>query len=146
LDPFGLAPIETLSFQSSGPKGQHVWVIGTWNLNIVCYLLFGAWDFFVSRILLDEYTLPNIIRFFWDGTLAQSKGRAAVACFGLMPLQALDGLLVGWTWVLVVFFGPSQGGYDPVGKAENQGGADKDDEVGGKKGHHKNKGVFEVVG
>ncbi len=22
-----------------------VWIIGAWDLDIVCYLLFGAWDF-----------------------------------------------------------------------------------------------------
>jgi hypothetical protein len=24
---------------------KHVWVIGAWNLDIVWYLLFGAWNF-----------------------------------------------------------------------------------------------------
>ncbi len=28
---------------------SNVWVIGGWNLDIVCYLLFGAWSFFEFR-------------------------------------------------------------------------------------------------
>jgi hypothetical protein len=28
---------------------KQVWVIGNWNLDIVCYLLFGAWDFLSLR-------------------------------------------------------------------------------------------------
>jgi hypothetical protein len=26
-------------------ESKPVWVIGAWDLDIVCYLLFGAWDF-----------------------------------------------------------------------------------------------------
>jgi len=26
------------------------WIIGVLNLDIVCYLLFGAWDFFIQRL------------------------------------------------------------------------------------------------
>jgi len=27
--------------------------VENWNLDIVCYLLFGAWDLFASKTLLD---------------------------------------------------------------------------------------------
>jgi hypothetical protein len=30
-------------------KSKPVWVIGAWNLDIVCYLLFGAWNFLFSK-------------------------------------------------------------------------------------------------
>jgi hypothetical protein len=29
-------------------QNQHVWVIGVWDLDIVCYLLFGAWNLLSS--------------------------------------------------------------------------------------------------
>ena len=35
-----------------GSKAKHVWVIGDWNLVIVCFLSFGAWNLLNSRTLL----------------------------------------------------------------------------------------------
>ncbi len=39
-----------------GPKARRrlklVWIIGAWDLDIVCYLLFDAWNFFNSRTQL----------------------------------------------------------------------------------------------
>jgi hypothetical protein len=32
--------------------GLNVWIIGAWNLDIICYLLFEAWNFFNSRTQL----------------------------------------------------------------------------------------------
>jgi hypothetical protein len=29
-------------------KSLLVWIIEAWNLDIVCYLFFGAWDFLLS--------------------------------------------------------------------------------------------------
>lgn len=43
-------------------------------------------------------------------------------------------------------FGTPQCGYDTVEKADNQGAADKDDKVSGKKGHDKNERIIEPVG
>jgi hypothetical protein len=31
-------------------ESKPVWVIGAWNLDIVCYLLFDAWDFPHPRV------------------------------------------------------------------------------------------------
>ena len=36
--------------QNSNPK--HVWNIGDWNLDIVCFLSFGAWNLLNSKTLL----------------------------------------------------------------------------------------------
>jgi hypothetical protein len=44
------------------------------------------------------------------------------------------------------FFGMSVGGYHAVGKPEDKRAADKDYEIGGKKGHDKDKRVIEIIG
>ena len=44
-------------------NSKRVWIIGDWNLGIVCYLLFGAWNFFNSRTQLYlhiQYDFFNI--------------------------------------------------------------------------------------
>ena len=33
-------------------KSKPVWIIGAWNLDIVCNLLFGAWNFLDSKTQL----------------------------------------------------------------------------------------------
>ena len=35
-----------------GSKAEHVWIIGVWNLVIVCFLSFGAWNLLNSRTLI----------------------------------------------------------------------------------------------
>jgi hypothetical protein len=52
-DQFSQASILAVSLQNPRPRLRDVWVIGNWNLDIICYLLFGAWDLLNSRTLLD---------------------------------------------------------------------------------------------
>ena len=47
--------------------------------------------------------------------------------------------------LFVRFFRLPEGHDDAVGEAEDKGCADKDDKIGGKKGHDKNKGVVEII-
>jgi hypothetical protein len=35
--------------KSKESNSKRVWIIGVWDLDIVCYLLFGAWNFFNSK-------------------------------------------------------------------------------------------------
>ena len=45
-------------------RSKFVWVIGAWNLVIVCYLLFGACNFLYSKMLLLLNTLFDFINVF----------------------------------------------------------------------------------
>ena len=42
-------------------KSKPVWIIGAWNLDIGCYLLFGAWNFLYSKTPL---ILNRLLDFF----------------------------------------------------------------------------------
>ncbi len=35
----------------------NVWIIGAWDLDIICYLLFGAWNFLNSKTQLQLFIL-----------------------------------------------------------------------------------------
>ena len=43
---------ELSSNKTPRAKSKPVWIIGAWNLDIVCYLLIGAWNFLDSRTKL----------------------------------------------------------------------------------------------
>ena len=45
-------------------KSKPVWIIGAWNLDIVCYLLFGAWNFLYSKTPLFLDMLFDFIYLF----------------------------------------------------------------------------------
>ena len=51
--------LPNLKFETSSDN-QNVWVIGAWDLYIVCYLLFGAWNFLCSKRIYDLKPVRHI--------------------------------------------------------------------------------------
>ena len=49
---------------------KNVWVIGAWDLDIVCFLLFGAWNLLNSRSPFYLDTRFNFFNIFVAATLA----------------------------------------------------------------------------
>jgi hypothetical protein len=67
-------------------KSKPVWVIGAWNLYIICYLLFGAWNFFYlkTRFL---HVVFNFLMYFRDTKLGYLYIQITLLHFKVMPIQ-----------------------------------------------------------
>jgi hypothetical protein len=53
------------SIQTKAPKGKPkpVWIIGAWNLDIFCYLKFGAWNFLYLKANHSWVPVPTFRKY-----------------------------------------------------------------------------------